>query len=236
MQPYEFGYAVGTYTKRASWGDVGQVAGEIALGSGPALGLNQLDPTQRGLAQDIALYSNPFTGVATGVNDMARHLYNGRFGSALGAAGMTALSFLPGVGGAVGKTIGKGLSATGKAVGNQALRQGGVAAQKFVQAGGRAATQGQQAVTKGLQKIVPQQYGAITKAAPVRSTIDAAIRNPATTATIAGPMVLNGSGGAPHNAAAATAEALPATPAPQVPNLNRPMAPTAFRPQPIANF
>jgi hypothetical protein len=229
MQPYEFGYAVGKYTKHASWGDVGQAAGDILIGGNP------LDPTQRGLAADVALYSNPFTGVATGVNDMGRHLYNGRFGSALGAAGMTALSFLPGVGGAVGKSIGKGVSAVGKAMGSQAVRQGGVAAQKFVQAGGRMATQGQNAITGGLQKRIPQQYSAMTRSAPVRSTLDAAIRNPATTATIVGPMVMNGSG-AGQSVAAATDAALPATPRPQVPTLNRPMAPGSFRPQPIARF
>ena len=145
---------------------------------------------------------------------------------------MTALSFLPGFGGAVGKGIGRGMRALGKTMGSQALRRGGAAAHQLARTGGQVAAQGQKAVTGGLQKIIPQQYGAMTRAAPVRSTIDAAIRNPASTAMIAGPMALPNGGGA----GSATNAALPATPQPQVPNANRPMAPSAFRPQPIANF
>lgn len=81
------------------------------------------NPQARGLATDMALYSNPFTGVATGLYDTGSHLMNGRFLSALGSAGMGALSFVPGAG-----SIARGAMRVGgaglKALGSAGAREG----------------------------------------------------------------------------------------------------------------
>lgn len=226
MQPFDFGYAIGQLEKTAGIGDMARGT------AGAIIGGNPLDPTQRGIAADMALYSNPISGTITGVNDMARHLYNGRFGSALGTAGMTALSFLPGVGGVLGKGIARGTRALGKTLGSPAVQRAGANMYKYVGAGGRAVQQGQQAITRGAQRIVPQEYAKMTMKAPIRSTLDAAIRNPATTAMVAGPMLLdrdpgaaahNAAVGAPHVAGQAAAQMAP-RPMPQaygqVPHVN----------------
>ena len=110
----------------------GGMAGAKTAGAGEFLfgrGLSSVaDPNARGLATDMALYSNPFTGVATGLWDTGKHLVNGRFLSALGSAGMGALSFVPGAGsiargalrlggkgvGALAGAAGKGLAGTGR--------------------------------------------------------------------------------------------------------------------------
>lgn len=220
--PHEFGYRLGTQlAKQASWGDAAGVAKDVIVGGNP------LDPTARGVAADLALYSNPITGVATGANDMARHLYNGRFGSALGAAGMTALSFIPGVGGMIGKGVAKGVRGAGKLLGNPGLQRSGAAMHKFVTGGTKAVQQGQQAITNNIQKVIPQRYDAITRAAPIRSAIDAAVRNPATTAMIAGPSFL-------PNGAAPDFAPQPAAPPPVPPARGIPSP--QFRPRPMVNF
>ncbi len=85
--------------------------GEFLFGKGLS---SVADPAARGLATDMALYSNPFTGVATGLHDTGKHLMNGRFLSALGSAGMGALSFIPGAGSVARGALslgGKGLGA-----------------------------------------------------------------------------------------------------------------------------
>lgn len=225
MTPYSFGYAVGArLEKRAdvpmqmggmaperTWG---QAIGEGVFGTAPTLGLGQLDPTQRGLAQDIALYSNPFTGVATGANDMARHLYNGRYGSALGAAGMTALSFLPGFGAAAGKAIGRGLVNTGARIAGQgagniaaqatargaignALVRGGNAANRFVTQGANIAQDLNNAASRGIQRVLPAAQTGAQKTwsnLPGRAYNAGLVKNPAMGATIVGPMVLPNGG------------------------------------------
>lgn len=221
--PQDFGYRVGQQLqKQSGWGDVAGAVGDAVIGGNP------LDPTTRGVAADVALYSNPISGVATGVNDMARHLYNGRFGSALGTAGMTALSFIPGVGGMIGKGVAKGLRGAGKALNNPAMQRGGAAMHKFVTGGTKAVQQGQQAITSNMQKIIPQKYDAITRAAPVRSTLDAAIRNPALTASTVGPMALpNGSAPAMPDM---PQQQMPATPPAQG------ISSQQFRPRPMVNF
>lgn len=227
MHPHEFGYRLGTQlAKQASWGDAAGVAKDVIVGGNP------LDPTTRGVAADLALYSNPFTGVATGANDMARHLYNGRFGSALGAVGMGALSFIPGVGGMIGKGVAKGVRGAGKLMGNPGLQRGGAAMHKFVTGGTKAVQQGQQAITNNIQKVIPQRYDALTRAAPIRSTIDAAVRNPAMTATTLGPSLL-------PNGAATQPMAQPAMQPPLPPPTAAKgfsPAPQSFRPRPMVNF
>jgi hypothetical protein len=86
-------------------------AGEFLFGKGLSSVAN---PQARGLATDLALYSNPFTGVATGLYDTGSHLMNGRVFSALGSLGMGALSFIPGAGSVARGALslgGKGVSA-----------------------------------------------------------------------------------------------------------------------------
>ena len=89
--------------------------GDIALGTGGAAGA--LDPAQRGMVQDVALYSNPFSGVPTALNDSVRNFSRGNYLSGVGNLAMGALSFAPGVGATLGKGIGwlgKGLRGAGK--------------------------------------------------------------------------------------------------------------------------
>lgn len=90
---------------------------------------NIVDPTKRTLAADVGLYSNPFSGVPTGIVDTGQHLYNGRYLSALGSLGMTAASFLPVFGSAAAKGLtSAGAAGAGKAMaaaaGNKAMHKG----------------------------------------------------------------------------------------------------------------
>lgn len=160
MQPYEFGYRVGLATeKRASTlGDVGTVAGTVLGGTGSwGNQINPLgDPTQRGLAGELALYSNPITGVPTAINDMGRHLYNGRFMDA-GMAGLSgALSFLPGFGfaargaGRLAVQGGKALARAGAPQLGRAVAKGSA---KFVNQGRNLMTGANQAASQTIQRI-----------------------------------------------------------------------------------
>jgi hypothetical protein len=90
--------------------------GEFAFGNGLS---SVFDPNNRGVATDMLAYSNPLTGTIAGVNDISRHLYNGNYGNAAGALGMTALSWLPGA--SVAANVAKGV---GKGVGAAAARAG----------------------------------------------------------------------------------------------------------------
>lgn len=233
LNPYAFGYAVGAYTelKQASWGDVAQGASDMIIGGNP------LDPTQRGLAADLALYSNPFTGVATAASDTAQHLYNGRFGSALGAVGMGALSFLPGLGAGIGKGVAGAVRGGAKALGSAGAARAAAGARQFVTTGSKGFTQAQNAVSNTIQKAIPQKTTAMTWKAPVRSTVDAAVRNPL---RVGADLMHSGGGGiqsaAPEAAAGvapSVAAQLPMTPPPPP----MPALPTGpFRPQPLVNF
>lgn len=181
MQPYEFGYRVGcVLEKRAVQGDPvpqgwGNVAGQVAFGTGDTLG--QLDPTQRGVVQDLALYSNPFTGVPTAINDVSRHLYNGRFMDA-GLAGLSgALSFLPGFGFAArGAT--KGLVQGGRALARAGAPQLGKTiargAAQFGDEGAKLMQGVNTAASKGIQRVAPlaQKPGGMGK------LYNSAINNP----------------------------------------------------------
>ena len=92
------------------------------------------DPTRRGLVTDMALYSNPVTGAATGLWDAGSHAMKGNWGQAAGALGMGALSFLPGAGSAA-----RGVLGAGKALGGAALRAGTkVVGREAAQLGGQA--------------------------------------------------------------------------------------------------
>lgn len=143
MQPYEFGMLVGRQLeKRAGWADGDWIPslGEtksVAFGDQPLL--NQIDPMQRGAVQDLALYSNPITGVPTALNDTARHLYNGRYLESLGSVAGGALSFLPGFGFAA-KATGKAVAAGGRALAGAGMKQTGkllTKAPAFVNAGAK---------------------------------------------------------------------------------------------------
>ena len=171
MQPYEFGMRVGyVLEKQARFTGGGHIAGveqapaergwggfarDVALGTGGLAG--QSDPMQRGLAAHMLAYSNPFTGVPTALNDTGRHLYNGRYLSALGSVGEGALSFLPGFG-LLGGAATKGLAAGGKALAGAGMRQAGGAMINTVRAAnrGRAVVQGAEAaVGRGIQRAIP---------------------------------------------------------------------------------
>ena len=96
--------------------------GEYMFGNGIS---SAFDPNQRGMAVDMAAYSNPISGTIFGVNDTARHLYNGNWGNAAGSLGMMGLSFLPGAG-AAGATMRGGMAAAKGVAG--AAAKGGVKA------------------------------------------------------------------------------------------------------------
>lgn len=152
----------------------GRTWGQFLFGNGvSSIG----DPNNRGFVADAALYSNPFSGTVTAVNDTARHLYNGHYGSALGSLGMGALSFIPGASsavGAVGKgalkaTTGAAARATGRGITNAVASVGrrtgsgliddaARGMNNFARQGATAVNKGQQAITSVGQKIVPQKY------------------------------------------------------------------------------
>jgi hypothetical protein len=93
--------------------------GEFAFGNGMS---SAFDPNNRGVATDMLAYSNPISGTVMGVNDTARHLYNGHYGSALGSLGMMGLSYLPGAGAAGALT--RGGAAAAKGLGTAAAKSG----------------------------------------------------------------------------------------------------------------
>lgn len=111
-------------TPERTWGQFGK---QMLFGKGPS---HVLDPMNRGMVADAALYSNAWTGVPTAVNDTARHLWNGRWGQAAGSVGMGALSFIPGAASAVGAAGRSALKATGAAAAGSAAKQFGQQAAK----------------------------------------------------------------------------------------------------------
>jgi superfamily II DNA or RNA helicase len=84
------------------------------------------DPNQRGLVSDLALYSNPFTGVPTAISDFAQQAGQGNWGGAAAAFGSGALSFIPAAGGMIGKGLARA-GTTALRSGNAAIRAGGSA-------------------------------------------------------------------------------------------------------------
>jgi len=120
------------------------------------------DPNARGMATDMALYSNPVTGVATGLWDTGSHLMKGNWGQALGSLGMGALSFVPGAG-----SVARGVMGAGKAV----LGAGGRAAAKAV--GPQAMQLGTQAARSAGANVVAN----IDKAAPALNQMRPALQS-----------------------------------------------------------
>lgn len=156
----------------------------------------------RGLVADLALYSNPWTGVPTGIYDTYNSLRSGNYLGALGNVASTGLSLVGG--GAITsglKGLGGGLMRAGARAGAstllpQAARgavqtglhmagRGTVAAGRALGAAGGAAAgrlgaQAEQAVSRGIQKVLPVRAGATFAKSPVRATMNAAVRNPLT--------------------------------------------------------
>lgn len=165
--PYEFGFTVGALTKTAA------------------------EKAARGMVADIALYSNPWTGVPTGVYDTFNSLRKGNYLGAMGNVAATGLSFL-GAGGA-GSAL-KGLGAKALGSGATMATQGGMraaagtalkgighaanAAGSFAAGGANMVGRAQAPVASALQKVVPVRQGATLMKAPVRTAMNYAVQNP----------------------------------------------------------
>lgn len=250
MQPYEFGYVVGSQMKQAG------VLGDIGSGISNAASEMWNPTTSLGTAANIAGYMTPGVGSVLAARDLYNNVSQGNVLGSLGSAGMMALGLIPGAGlpggaakglarggralmggGRVAQTVGKGLNAAA---------EGTMAASRGMVAANRSATGINSALSQGIQKHVPlaqtswKSVGPMSVPLnPLKSTMNAAIRNPINT------LAMTTSSAPPENTAAQiNAQQLsgagpltqPATPAPRVPTLNRPMAPGSFRPQPIARF
>jgi hypothetical protein len=264
MQPYEFGMRIGRQLEKRAEGERGWggFARDVALGQGGLTG--QVDPMQRGMAAHVLAYSNPFTGVPTALNDTGRHLYNGRYLSALGSVGEGALSFLPGFG-FLGGTAAKGLAAGGKALAGAGMRQAGGAMINTARTAnrGRLAVQGAEAAAaKGIQRAIPLAkppvpaatgaagWGAATRNAPANLR-NYAINHPIqATAGGLGPIDPLTTGAVARGEHFMTPDGrayqqqmqqpqMPQMPTPQMP-ASAPMQPpkpqTTFRPKPMLNF
>lgn len=176
--PYEFGRHFGALSKEAA------------------------EKEARGLLADMALYSNPWTGVPTGIYDTFNSLRSGNYLGALGNVANTGLSLVGG-GAITGglKSLGGGLMRAGARAGAstllpQAARgavqtglhvagRGAVTAGRALStAGGAAAarlgTGAEQAISRGIQKVVPVRAGATFMKNPARAAVNAAVRNPFT--------------------------------------------------------
>ena len=252
MRPYEFGYVVGSQMKQAG------VLGDIGSGISNAASEMWNPTTSLGTAANIAGYMTPGVGSVLAARDLYTNVSQGNVLGSLGSAGMMALGLIPGAGllggaakglarggralmggGRVAQTVGKGLNAAA---------EGTMAASRGMVAANRGAKSLNTSMSQGIQKHIPlaetswKSVGPMSLPMnPVKSTMNAAIRNPINT------LALTTSSAAPQNTAAQinsqqlnTAGAgpmtQPATPPPRVPSLNRPMAPGAFRPQSIARF
>lgn len=180
--PYEFGRHFGALSKEAA------------------------EKEARGILADIALYSNPWTGVPTGMYDTYNSLRKGNYLGALGNVASTGLSLVGGGAIAGGlKGMGGGLMRAGARAGAstvlpQAARgavqtglhmagRGAVAAGRFAgaaggTAAGRLGAQAEQAISSGIQKVVPVRAGATFAKSPVRATVNAAVRNPLTAGAV----------------------------------------------------
>jgi len=148
---------------------------EFAFGNGLT---SAFDPNNRGVLMDAAAYSNPVSGTIMGVNDTARHLYSGNYGSALGSLGMMGLSYLPGAG-ALGAGF-RGGAAAAKGLGTAAAKSGlkavaapaaSTAAKGFMGQAGAAVGKGLGGVGKALNAV----HQPIVKAVAPGSTFSKAV-------------------------------------------------------------
>lgn len=148
----------------------------------------------RGLVTDLALYSNPFTGVPTGIYDTYNSLRSGNYMGALGNAAATGLSFMGGgllSGGvkALGKGVmragmgmaGRGAAQTGtRAAVGGAVRQVGrgiTGAGQMMGNAAKAVTGGEQALSRGIQKVIPARPNTTSMMGKARNW---AVNNPMT--------------------------------------------------------
>lgn len=175
MQPYEFGYRVGLATEKRAQ----NALGDAILGTDAAMSqINPFgNPEGRGFVADTALYSNPFTGVPTAINDVSRHLYNGRYMNALTSGIGGALSFIPGWGFAA-KGVGRAIAGGGKQLARAGFTNTGKAltrgSQQFLTKGTTAVSNANRALSGGIQKVLPtvQNPGMVGK------MYNAGIKNP----------------------------------------------------------
>jgi hypothetical protein len=183
MQPYEFGYRVGARLEKQAFG--------------PSLGgfnpFNQDNQLAR-----LGGYFVPGVGSALAAQDLYHNVSQRNVLGSLGSAGMMALGLVPGAGliggaakglmrggkallggGRVAQAVGKGLQATGQA--------GTQAAQGMLSAN-RAVTNLNTAMSQGIQKHIPlaqtswKSMGPMSVPMnPLKSTMNAVIRNPINT-------------------------------------------------------
>lgn len=165
--PYEFGYAVGALTKTAQ------------------------EKQARGMIADMALYSNPFSGVPTGLYDTYKNIRAGKYLNAAGSAASGAMSLfgVGGIGGGVrgagnvamraGMGLGRGTTA-GRALVNsgRALRAGGkaitTAAAPLTAAGNRIT----KPIASAVQKVMPVRQTTSILRQPVQSAVNYVASNP----------------------------------------------------------
>jgi hypothetical protein len=183
MQPYEFGYCVGSRLEKQAFG--------------PSLGgLNPLNQNNQ-LARTVGYFVPGLSSVQAG-QDLYQNVRQGNVLGSLGSAGMMALGLIPGAGllggaakglmrggkallggGRVAQTVGQGLQAAGTA-GTQAARG--------MLAANRGATQLNTAMSQGIQKYIPQMQTSWKSMGPMsipmnpmKSLGNAMIRNPINT-------------------------------------------------------
>lgn len=145
----------------------------------------------RGILADMALYSNPFTGVPTAAYDTYNHLRGGRYLNALGSVAAGGLSLAGGgLFGSGVKGLGNAALRAGTRLGTQTAVGGGLAsAGTALRVGGRAigaaaapmtrAFQGMNnAAGSAIQKVLPTRAGATFTTAPLRTATNWVGKNP----------------------------------------------------------
>jgi len=237
LNPYAFGYAVGTYTSKQ------------------AFELNNLNPfdSNNAVARGVG-YMIPGVGTALAAQDLYHNVSQGNVLGSIGSAGMMALGLIPGAGllggaakglarggralmggGRVAQTVGKGLTA---------VAEGGMAASRGMVAANRGAKAVNTTMSQGLQKISPlsqtswKQIGPMSVPMnPLKSTANAIKNNPLQTMgmTMSSSPPAASTPAATPGVAPSVAAQLPMTPPPPPPPM--PAMPSGpFRPQPLVNF
>lgn len=168
LTPYEFGAAVGSMTKQS-----------------------------RGLIADMALYSNPWTGLPTAAWDAGHNLYNGKPLAALGSVASGALSLVGGglfggaaraAGGAAAsaaKGIGAGLVRNGVPTLGKAIAKAPRVLQGLHSAARAPVRLAQRQMTRGLSRVLPVRPVQSMLANPVQAGVNYVARNPLDVMTFA---------------------------------------------------
>ncbi|NDC10343.1 MAG: hypothetical protein EBZ75_13585 [Oxalobacteraceae bacterium] len=183
MQPYEFGYCVGMQLEKQALG--------------PSLGgFNPLNQDNT-LARTVGYFVPGLSSVQAG-QDLYNNISQGNVLGSLGSAGMMALGLIPGAGLLGGAA--RGIAQGGKALMNggrvaQAVGRGmqtvgaaGTQAARGMLSANRGATSLNTAMSQGIQKHIPiaqtswKSVGPMSiPMNPVKSTMNAMIRNPINT-------------------------------------------------------